>query len=319
MIVASRVQAQSRAARGRAPAFVRDVTLEHARGVLAIVGARVDGTSLLLALLAGLARPRRGQVTIGGAPAAAARAKVAHVPMELSLPEPLRVDEVCDLAARIRRDEPRAANQVLAPLGLEALARRNVRSLTAAEARGVALANAVASSAPVLLVEEPFGGLEPPAVARVTEALRARAESGAAVVVTTASVRDATRLGDRIAVMTQGVLSPISVGYAHVGHDGARLRVVVASSDPGALVAALASDPAVASVETAAFARPPGRPESTSGAASALGVVVAGADLLALARAVNRAAAEARVDVEAIEPDVVPLDAIRAALRGAPS
>ena len=72
--------------------------------------------------------------------------------------------------------------------------------------------------------------LEPPAPARVIEALRARATAGACVIVTTASVRDATSLADQLGMLTQGVFTHLPPALAHVGTSGARLRVVVAAS-----------------------------------------------------------------------------------------
>jgi ABC-2 type transport system ATP-binding protein len=313
MIALAAVTARSAPERGRPPAFVRNVTLEHARGVLAVVGARVDGTTLLLALLAGRARPQSGRVTVLGGDPEAMRARIAHVPADVVLPDALRVDEVCALGARARGEAPKTASEVLSPLGLEPLAKRRVSSLTRPEARAVALALALASSASLLLVEEPLTGLEPAATSRVTGAIRARAAANAIVVVTTASVRDATRLGDHLSILTQGVLAPLPPELAHVGHEGARLRVVVAPrGDAAALVAALAADPAVATIETMPFAAPARSDGATPVPASA--VVVTGRDLLALASAINRAAAERHVDVEAIESAVMPLDAIRAAI-----
>ncbi|MBS2013821.1 MAG: ATP-binding cassette domain-containing protein [Deltaproteobacteria bacterium] len=325
MIVVADAAARS-APRGptRSSSVLRRATFTWDRGVLAIVGAPVDGTTALLEMLAGRAALDAGRVTVGGhAPRAeAARPLVAHVPMDAALPDALRVHEVVALARTIRREPPCSADAVLAPLGLSALAPRRASSLTPAETRAVLLAIALASNARVLLLEEPLAGLEPSAPARVIDAIRARAHTStrvppvggahedACVIVTTASVRDATRLADQLGLLTQGVFSHLPPALAHVGPAGAKLRVVVRASDPteaSPFVAALSAEPGITAVESVVSA-------PTRTRAGTAMIAVAGPDLLALARAVGAAAARSSAVIEVIESAVMPIDAIRAAL-----
>jgi ABC-2 type transport system ATP-binding protein len=286
----------------RGAALLRDVTFKWELGVLAVLGAPYDGTTLLLSVLAGLSRPRSGRVHVG--------ATVAHVPVDVVLPDALRVDEVCDLAEAIRGEPRRAPSETLGLLGLEALSRRRVASLSPAESRGVALAVALASRAPVLLIEEPLAMIEPTVPSRVIEAVRARAAAGACVVVTTASVRDATRIGDQLGVLTRGAYAPLQPALAHVGPLGASIRVVIAKgadarAQAAALVLALTEHASVTSIDAAGA----GLVASTS-----IAIHVRGPDLVALASAVTKAIGESRVAVEAIETSVMGLDAIRATL-----
>jgi ABC-2 type transport system ATP-binding protein len=310
MIALDAVHARAVVDSGKTPSLIKDVTVTWERGVLAVLGTPGDGTSALLQVIAGATRIRAGRVVVDGRAPSAARGSVAYVSLEATLPDALRVDEVCALAGRIRGEPVRTAASRLGVLGLEALADRRVRSLSAGESRAVALAIALTSKVPVILVEEPLAGLDPSAPARVIEALRARASAGAAVIVTTASVRDATRLADQLGVLTQGIFTHLPPSLAHMGHEGAKLRVVVAASSAGEVspfVAALSQEAAVTSVETAVFA-------ATRALHAAVSVVVSGRDLLALARAVGAAAARTGAKVEAIESAVMPLDAIRATI-----
>jgi ABC-2 type transport system ATP-binding protein len=287
---------------------LENVTFTWDKGVLAVLGAPADGTTALLEVLGGVLPVRAGRATVAGVPASEARAQVAYVPLEPVLPDPLRVSEVCELATRLRGEPAMTAAACLSPLGIESLADRRVRSLSKGEARAVSLALALGSRARVLLVEEPFAGLDPSAAARVLEALRARAAAGACVVVTTASVRDATSLADQLGLLTQGVFTHVPPAVAHVGTSGARLRVVVAATaatEVAPFVAALTAEAAIATVETATFA-------GTRVLHAAVAVVVSGVDLLAVSRAVGVAAARTGANVLAIESAVSPLDAVRA-------
>lgn len=309
MITLANVHAKSAPAPGKPSTMLRGVTLQHARGVLAVVGARVDGTTLLLSVLAGESHPKSGRVIV-----TAKRPEIAFVPLDVVLPEALRVEEVVALGDALRGAAKRPTSAVLATLGVEALGPRPVRSLSRAETRSVALAIALASPAKLLLIEEPVAHLDPVATARVGEVLRARAAAGAVVVITTASVRDATRLGDHLSVLTQGQITALPPELAHTGPRGARLRIVVAKANAAALVGALAADPAVGTVETATFARGRADEEEKDDDGVATAVFVTGKDLLELAAAVNRASSSTDTPVEAIESAVMPLDEIRAAL-----
>jgi ABC-type multidrug transport system ATPase subunit len=302
------LHARSSGTAKRPASRVENVTITWEKGVLAVLGAPADGTTALLEVLAGVLPIRGGRVSIGGASPRDARAQVAYVPLEPVLPDPLRVDEVCELATQLHGEPAMAPAARLATLGIESLGARRVRSLSRGEVRAVSLALALTSRAKVVLIDEPLAGLEPSAAAHAVRALRERAAKGACAVVTTATVRDATSLADQLGMLTQGVFTHLPPALAHVGPSGARLRVVVTASsatEVAPFVAALAAEAAIATVETAAFA-------ATRVLHAAVAIVVSGTDLLLVARAVSTAAARTGAKVEAIESAVSPLDAIRA-------
>jgi len=288
----------------RAPLALANLSFAWGAGAHAIVGSRTDGGSLVLALLAGLAKPRTGRVTVlGGSPSDdAVRRQVALVSLEPALPEAMRVREVLALAAAVRREPARDEARRLATLGVEALVDRRVRTLSRSEARVVALAEAVTSAnVRVLLLEDPLVAIDPRAAGRVTEALRARARDGCVVVVTTGSMRDAGELADDLVTLRGGALAGSAASIDAIAASGAsgteapgeaRLRVVLrdagaAAAFVAALAAALARDIDVESVE---------RDEAA--------VRLRGPDATALARAAGRAAVDAGVDVAELRLDV---------------
>ena len=280
------------ARRGRVD--LRPTTLALAAGRHALLGRREDGTSLLLACFAGDVRPRRGEVRVlGGAPSSAAvRARVGWVPLEVSLPDVLRVDEAIALARSIRKNASVSAASVLEPLGLEGLARRRIDSLDAGEARAVALAEALASpSVHVVLIEEPFVSMAPSAAAALPAALAAK--KGACVVVATASASDAARVAEDFALFDDGKLIRI-VTDAPLRTRGARARVQIVATDVRALAAALAERTEVEHLELGGGA-----------------VVVEGADPDALAAAINAAIVDAGAVVQRIEPEPSTLEELK--------
>jgi ABC-type multidrug transport system ATPase subunit len=281
----------------QAPMALASVSLSWEAGAHAIVGARIDGGPLLLAIVAGLTTPRAGRVRVlGAAPTdAGVRRQVAFVPFEPSLPEAMRVREVMALAAAVRQEPARDEAKRLAILGIEALVDRKVHSLSRGEARAVALAEAVTSAnVRVLLLDEPLVAIDARAVGRVTEALRARARDGCVVVVATGSMRDAGELADDLVMLRAGAIvgqgacaDVLAASGAHVA-GGAHLRVILQDAGgAAALIAALADEIDVEGVDR-----------------DAASVRLRGRDATVLARAAGRAAVDAGVDVAELRVDV---------------
>ena len=273
------------------------LSLDWDAGMHAVVGGTPDGAPELLAIVAGLERPRTGSVRVldGNPHDAQVRRAIALVPATPALPERMTVRETLELAAAIRGDAatPPAAER-LATLGVEALAGRRVLGLSLEEARAVALVEALtAPSVRVILVEEPRVSVDPRAAALLPERLRARAAAGCAVVMTTPSMRDAATLGDDHLFLTAA--RPPAM---------ARLRIV--TRDPAALVSAIAREPAVEGVSRHDAPRS-GNGAASAATAGALGVVVArGPDASALAHAVGRAVVASGADVVEMRQDFTP-------------
>jgi len=275
-------------------------TLGLDAGRHALLGRKEDGVSVLLACIGGDLRHRGTTTVLGGAPnAPKTRARVGYVPLDVELPDVLRVDEALAVARSIRKNARVDATVVLAPFGIESLAKRRVDSLDRGEARAVALAEAVASpSVSVLLVEEPFVAMAPQACAAMTTALASRKDK--CVVVATASAYDASLLADDFALFDAGRLVRIvTEPPLTTGRESPTMRIVAA--DVRALAAELAKQSDVAVMQL-----------------DARGIVVRGSDARALATAVNAAIADACVDVQRIDTEHATLEELTEAA-GAPA
>jgi Cu-processing system ATP-binding protein len=284
------------------PVALAPLTTHFDAGAHAILGGKEDGPSLLLRVIAGALRLRGGSVQVLGLHAGepAARRSVAYVPLDVALPEPLRVDEALAAAARIRQEPSQEARARLEPFGLGALARRRVGSLARDEARAVAFAEALTSSARVLLLEEPLAWVDPRAVGYVAEALAARARGGACILVATGSLRDARALADDVLTFERGAMvrrAPASDPVVLAGPRGAIVRVL--ASDPKLLATALAAEDAVRTVTLDASL-----------------LVAGGADVASVASAIARAALREGVTIEMLRPDLLREDELRAAISG---
>jgi heme ABC exporter ATP-binding subunit CcmA len=180
-----------------------------AGSVLAVLGPNGAGKSTLLRLLAGLARPSAGRVRIGPASDGdrrRMRGRVGYVGHATFLYPHLTARENLLFAARLYGvPEPgRRADALLVEQGLEGLAARPAGSLSRGQMQRLAIARGLVHDPPVVLLDEPFTGLDPSSADRLAARVRALAAAGRAVVLVTHDLAQAATLGDRALLLVRG-------------------------------------------------------------------------------------------------------------------
>ncbi len=175
---------------------------------LAVLGPNGAGKSTLLRLLAGLARPTAGSLTIGdGAPSRTAqRRAVGLVGHATFLYPTLTARENLLLAARLHglSSPAERADRLLAEDRLEALAERRVGALSRGQAQRVAIARALIHDPALLLLDEPWTGLDPRAAERLSERLAALHRAGRTLVVVSHDLARLAGLAARALVLVRG-------------------------------------------------------------------------------------------------------------------
>ncbi len=165
------------------------VALAVPRGALLLVaGPNGAGKTTLLRILAGLTRPTRGELRLFGEDAlgsgrAALRGRVAYVGQESALYGELAVEENLAFAARLCGAPPARVAALLDELDLAAVARRRVRELSLGYRRRAGLARALLAQPDLLLLDEPWNGLDTDAAARLTRRLEQSRAAGATALV----------------------------------------------------------------------------------------------------------------------------------------
>lgn len=151
--------------------------------VIAIHGANASGKSTMLKIVAGLVAPTRGRVAWTTAPGQ--RQRIAVLGHAGHLFDELTAIENVALAARLARRDEAAALHLLELLGVADFASLRVGGLSAGTRRRVGLARAVATDPDVVLVDEPFAGLDEPSTDRVLQLLGKLQAEGRLVVIAT--------------------------------------------------------------------------------------------------------------------------------------
>ena len=184
-----------------------------AGGVFGVLGPNGAGKSTLIRQLVGLLRPDAGSVRLFGEPVRAGNKATGGLVAYLAQDEPaldeMPVSTAISTTARLRgcstSASGRLTSDLLAELGLDALADRPLRSLSGGQRRLACVAVALVGDRPVLVLDEPTTGLDPVARRAVWDAVaRRRRDSGATVVLVTHNVLEAESVLDRVALLDRG-------------------------------------------------------------------------------------------------------------------
>lgn len=196
------------------PWGLRGVTLAFAPGEFAVVaGSNGAGKSLLMRHLVGLVPPTEGRVTLDGRDIcehlAEVRRRVGLVFQDSGAQiVGLTIDEEARFGPRNlgwpRERVEAAANASLAAVGLEGRGGEVCAHLSGGEARRLAIAGVLACDPDALILDEPFTGLDLPAVRAVLTALTALHHAGKTIVLLTHELDKCLAHATRLVLMRRG-------------------------------------------------------------------------------------------------------------------
>jgi heme exporter protein A len=212
------------AARGLTKRFGHTVALDgldldvDAGVSLAVLGPNGAGKTTLLRLIAGLARPTAGDLRIDGegVQRRQTRARVGYIGHATLLYPALTARENLIFAARMQgvADPAGRAQALLQDEGLDAAADRPVGGLSRGMAQRVAIARGLVSEPAIVLLDEPFTGLDRLAAQRLAERLEALRRARHTLVLVTHDLIRAAQLADAALVLRRGRVAHRSEGPA---------------------------------------------------------------------------------------------------------
>ncbi|WP_369251657.1 ABC transporter ATP-binding protein [Streptomyces sp. R41] len=207
-----RVQARrvSRQVRG-AGRVLQEVSLDVDPGRLTVIaGSSGAGKTILLQTLAGLRRPAEGEVLHDGAQPGPPGPEFGFVPQEDIIHRELPLHRTLVYAAGLRmppgppaESVAASVDRVLQTLGLSHRGATPVRALSGGERKRASIAVELLTRPRVLFLDEPTSGLDPVTGAALLRTLRALAEDGTTVVLTTHVLADLLRC-DQVVFLSPG-------------------------------------------------------------------------------------------------------------------
>ena len=196
---------------------VNDLSLDVETGQIAVlVGPSGCGKTTTMRMINRLVEPTSGHIYVDGdeintVDRVQLRRRIGYVIQQVGLfPHQTVADNIATVPQLLGWDKRRTrsrVNELLELVGLEPdrHAKRYPHELSGGQRQRVGVARALAADPPVLLMDEPFGAVDPVARDRLqSEFLRLQEQVRKTIVFVTHDIDEAIRLGDRIAVMREG-------------------------------------------------------------------------------------------------------------------
>jgi len=186
-----------------------DLTLEPG-SCLALFGPNGAGKTTLLRLIAGLLKPTAGGVLLQGVDVRRdthARARVGLISHQSMLYAPLTAQENVEFSARLYGlpDPASVARDALASMGMLERAQLPVRTLSRGLQQRVSIARATVHDPTVVLLDEPYSGLDEGGASALTTLLHSLRARGATLVLVTHNLGEGLALASHAAIMRDGV------------------------------------------------------------------------------------------------------------------
>ncbi|QIK84210.1 ABC transporter ATP-binding protein [Sanguibacter sp. HDW7] len=206
--------------------------------ILGFVGANGAGKTTTMRIVLGVLAPDGGEVLRDGRPLGPAqRRRIGYMPEERGLYPKMKVGEQLEYLARLHGLDAAAASTATREwterLGVSERLGDEVQKLSLGNQQRVQLAAALVHSPEILVLDEPFSGLDPVAVDVMSSVLRERSAVGVPVVFSSHQLDLVERLCDRVGIIRAGRMVALDTVDRLRSAGAARWRVVAPQAAPG--------------------------------------------------------------------------------------
>jgi lipopolysaccharide export system ATP-binding protein len=182
--------------------------------IVGLLGPNGAGKTTTFYMVVGLERPDKGQVFFGGAEVTAlamhrrARLGLSYLPQEPSVFRKLSVRDnvlaVLETSKLSRAEQQLRTDELLDEFNIARLSKSMAYSLSGGERRRLEICRSLALQPLFMLLDEPFAGIDPIAVADLQALIQRLRERGLGILISDHNVRETLRVCDRAYVMSQG-------------------------------------------------------------------------------------------------------------------
>ncbi|MEO3784910.1 ATP-binding cassette domain-containing protein [Actinocorallia sp. B10E7] len=216
-----------------------ELSFEVGEGELfGFVGSNGSGKTTTMRIVLGVLAADAGEVRWGGAPLDEdTRRKIGYMPEERGLYPKMKVREQLVYLARLRgwtvAAARRSADEWLERLGVAERGGDEVQKLSLGNQQRVQLAAALVHDPEILVLDEPFSGLDPVAVDVMSQVLRDKSTAGVPVVFSSHQLDLVERLCDRVGIIRDGRMVAVGTAAELQEHGEARLLCRVEDAPDG--------------------------------------------------------------------------------------
>jgi len=182
--------------------------------IVGLLGPNGAGKTTTFYMLVGLVRPNEGTVSFRGENITRmpvyrrARLGIGYLAQEASIFRKLTVEEnvmaILETLPLSRKDRKDRAEALLGSLGLLKVSRQRAYTLSGGERRKLEIARALVRRPSILMLDEPFSGVDPLAVHDIQEIVRGLRDRGLGIIVTDHNVRETLSIVDRAYLVYDG-------------------------------------------------------------------------------------------------------------------
>ena len=182
--------------------------------IVGLLGPNGAGKTTTFYMLVGLVRPNEGTVSFRGGNITRmpvykrARLGIGYLAQEASIFRKLTVEEnvlaILETLPLSKKGRMNRAEELLSSLGLQKVARQRAYTLSGGERRKLEIARALVREPSVLMLDEPFSGVDPLAVHDIQEIVRGLRDRGLGIIVTDHNVRETLSIVDRAYLVYDG-------------------------------------------------------------------------------------------------------------------
>jgi ABC-2 type transport system ATP-binding protein len=234
---------------------VNDVTMEFGPGVTGLLGPNGAGKSTLINMMGGFLPPSSGTVTLDGEPVwrnEGIYRRIGLVPEREAMYDVVSGWEFVLANAKLHglADPEAAARRAIAVVDLTDAQARPISTYSKGMRQRAKLATALVHDPQVLLLDEPFNGLDPRQRIHLMELLRAMAAAGRTVIFSSHILEEVEELAERIEVMVSG-RHAASGGFREIRKLMTERphRYTIRSGDDRALASAIMAERCASAVE----------------------------------------------------------------------
>ncbi len=186
----------------------------HPGEIVGVLGPNGAGKTTTFYMVVGLVRPNSGRVIFKGEDMTdypmyrRARAGMGYLPQEESIFRKLTVEEnimaILETTPLGKKERRSRCDELLEQFGITHVARQQALTLSGGEKRRLTIARSLVSNPSLLMLDEPFSGVDPIAVADVQEIISDLRKTGLAILITDHNVRETLSIVDRAYLVFEG-------------------------------------------------------------------------------------------------------------------
>jgi lipopolysaccharide export system ATP-binding protein len=199
----------------RGKSVVQGVSISVAPGeIVGLLGPNGAGKTTTFYMIVGLVRPTSGRIFFKGKDVSSramfqrARMGMGYLAQEPSIFRKLTVADnimaILETRKMTSRQRRQKLQELMEDLGIAALAKQKAFTLSGGERRRLEIARALVTDPAMILLDEPFSGVDPLAVYDVQEIIRSLKQRGLGILITDHSVRETLSIVDRAYLICEG-------------------------------------------------------------------------------------------------------------------